>query len=649
MGFDALDNSVEVDGIDHGREILISGNLCLTKLVPECQFTCGDIIVIPSSLDSFSDNNWFFVKGFVYELDADGECDLRVYGWLVFSNESVEAKLNNGDFRNLCTGMSVSRSYFVDQIFNGLEKIGNINDYCSDGDRDSVLLEALKIEEMFTLKPLQAKLFEFLTNRSGFFARGGNKELFDEFRQYVMSYEGGRSMPYYRGVPLIRGRFLDWMLSLTEDDCGKCLEILEFVSRFDVFMRLIGELGYNGEKCVIRPVSVFNVLINAGETDLFKFMFDCAGNDFSTGLCDGGFDFVRIFKEKGVDFLNKLIDLLEREKLSKVDGVRTKSKGELYGDPDFYVSRPEFPEIPLSVDNPHSFIVEGATGCAKASEGDPCKFCTNTLKSRHFKSVSLGVFINRLHRVLTEMSSENLKEIRKIFLSGADLLAIPKDKLLKMLWLIKTTFTGSFVKIEGFANVPSVLKMSREDLVQLKKAGLTMLYIGGETGDDVTLETMNKGQTKADVIAACKILGEVGIETSCFVMPGLGGYLRTVENAWETADMIEKGQPDYVNVLPLTNPPQECVDAINADPYDRLLTPDEIREEILRMVRHLREFSVNSRGYGWRRRVRVQAYDPDLARKAAVTPLVFRQNFYSGQGYLDFKRHSEGLGMLDEE
>ena len=90
-----------------------------------------------------------------------------------------------------------------------------------------------------------------------------------------------------------------------------------------------------------------------------------------------------------------------------------------------------------------------------------------------------------------------------------------------------------------------------EELKELALSGLNMVYIGFESGDDITLKRIKKGANKEKTIDAMRKLKEAGIKVSGMVLLGVGGKERSFVHAYETADMLSQGDPDYVGLLSL--------------------------------------------------------------------------------------------------
>ena len=79
-------------------------------------------------------------------------------------------------------------------------------------------------------------------------------------------------------------------------------------------------------------------------------------------------------------------------------------------------------------------------------------------------------------------------------------------------------------------------------------AGLDRIHSGFESGSDNVLAFINKGYTKAQEIEAGRKVKDSGIELSIYYMPGAGGRALSDENAFETADVVNQINPDFVRI-----------------------------------------------------------------------------------------------------
>jgi histone acetyltransferase (RNA polymerase elongator complex component) len=97
----------------------------------------------------------------------------------------------------------------------------------------------------------------------------------------------------------------------------------------------------------------------------------------------------------------------------------------------------------------------------------------------------------------------------------------------------------------------NILKKSPEDLKKLYNAGLTMFYIGIESGSDIILKKVTKGATGKTIIKACQKAKDAGYTISCMVILGLGGKTYSKQHIEDTARVLSVAAPDYVGALTL--------------------------------------------------------------------------------------------------
>jgi radical SAM superfamily enzyme YgiQ (UPF0313 family) len=98
----------------------------------------------------------------------------------------------------------------------------------------------------------------------------------------------------------------------------------------------------------------------------------------------------------------------------------------------------------------------------------------------------------------------------------------------------------------------NILEKSADELRALREAGLTRLYIGPESGDDLTLKRIAKGSTFEEHVEAAHKAHAAGLELSVIVMLGVAGTERSREHAEKTAELITAMDPAYLAALTTT-------------------------------------------------------------------------------------------------
>jgi len=139
------------------------------------------------------------------------------------------------------------------------------------------------------------------------------------------------------------------------------------------------------------------------------------------------------------------------------------------------------------------------------------------------------------------------QESDSVFLQDANTVALSFGKLLEVLQYLKEKLP-QVKRVTSYGRVDSLAKFSTAELSKLREAGLNRIHSGYESGSDKVLEFIHKGYTKAQSIDAGRKIKSAGIELSIYFMPGVGGRALKEDNALETADVINKVNPDFVRI-----------------------------------------------------------------------------------------------------
>ena len=134
-----------------------------------------------------------------------------------------------------------------------------------------------------------------------------------------------------------------------------------------------------------------------------------------------------------------------------------------------------------------------------------------------------------------------------VFLQDANTMVLSFEKLYEILVYLKEKLPG-VKRVTTYGRVDSISKFTKKQLADLKEAGLNRIHSGYESGSDRVLALLNKGYTKEMEIDAGQKVKEAGIELSIYYMPGSGGIELSLDNAMETADVINKINPDFVRI-----------------------------------------------------------------------------------------------------
>lgn len=191
----------------------------------------------------------------------------------------------------------------------------------------------------------------------------------------------------------------------------------------------------------------------------------------------------------------------------------------------------------------HSIIFQITKGCS----WNRCIFC-EMYKTKNFKVKSFEVIKNEI-----ESFKGLVNNPVKIFLADGDAFILSTEKLLKIIDVIKSVFP-KIQRISAYALPKNINSKSNEELKQLYDAGLKLLYIGLESGDDELLKIVNKGETFNSSLDAMLKLKLSGIKSSVMILNGLGGKNYSTQHAENSIILLNKSQPEYFSTLVLSFP-----------------------------------------------------------------------------------------------
>lgn len=187
----------------------------------------------------------------------------------------------------------------------------------------------------------------------------------------------------------------------------------------------------------------------------------------------------------------------------------------------------------------NSILLQVTVGCSH----NKCTFCP-AYKEKKFRIKSTDEVEEDILEASRYRSSE------KIFLCDGDALIIPQAKLVQILNSIKRNMKG-IKRVGTYANAKSILRKSLDELIELKNLGISIVYLGVETGSPDLLQKIKKGITCAQMVQAGRLIKEAGIMLSTTVILGLGGNEKSIEHAIETAKILSEIDPAFASALTL--------------------------------------------------------------------------------------------------
>ncbi|AMQ87384.1 radical SAM protein [Marinobacter sp. LQ44] len=153
-------------------------------------------------------------------------------------------------------------------------------------------------------------------------------------------------------------------------------------------------------------------------------------------------------------------------------------------------------------------------------------------------------------------AAEAFESVPRVFLADGDAMVLPTRRLLEILADLKQALPG-LRRVSSYCLPRNLAKKSVEELVELREAGLGILYVGMESGDDEVLRRINKGETWESTRSALAKIKQAGLTSSVMVLNGLGGELLSRQHAINTATLCNETQPDYLSTLVVSFPQGE--------------------------------------------------------------------------------------------
>jgi len=186
----------------------------------------------------------------------------------------------------------------------------------------------------------------------------------------------------------------------------------------------------------------------------------------------------------------------------------------------------------------YSILLQVTVGCSH----NKCTFC-GTYTGKRFR-------IKEDRMILSDIlfASKYMKRQDRVFLMDGDALIIPQKRLMWILDRIREHLPW-VRRVGSYANAKSIKMKSPEELIQLKKNGLGILYLGVETGDAELLKEIRKGTSAENLINMGRKVRDAGIKLSVTVLLGIAGRQRSLEHARATGELLSAMDPNYVGAL----------------------------------------------------------------------------------------------------
>jgi radical SAM superfamily enzyme YgiQ (UPF0313 family) len=190
----------------------------------------------------------------------------------------------------------------------------------------------------------------------------------------------------------------------------------------------------------------------------------------------------------------------------------------------------------------HSYILQATVGCS----WNHCTYC-DMYRDKQFRVRDLAETLADVRAAGAAHGSE----VDKVFVADGDALVLELEHWEAILDACRDAFPR-LRRVSAYATAMNVIAKSPDELARLRTLGLELLYMGPETGDEVTFKRIAKGATFEDHVRAAEKAHAAGIEVSAIFLLGAGGVARSAEHAEGSARLITAMDPAFVSALTLT-------------------------------------------------------------------------------------------------
>ena len=189
-----------------------------------------------------------------------------------------------------------------------------------------------------------------------------------------------------------------------------------------------------------------------------------------------------------------------------------------------------------------AYILQATIGCS----WNHCTYC-DMYRDKAFR-------VRELEETLADIRSAGDDfggKVGKVFVADGDALVLDMAHWEAILAACQEAFPNA-KRVSAYATAMNVIEKSPEELRRLRELGLSLLYMGPETGDDLTFKRIAKGSNFDEHVNAARRAHDAGMQLSAIFLLGAGGAERSQQHAEASAKLITAMDPEFVSALTLT-------------------------------------------------------------------------------------------------
>lgn len=187
-----------------------------------------------------------------------------------------------------------------------------------------------------------------------------------------------------------------------------------------------------------------------------------------------------------------------------------------------------------------SLILQVTNGCS----WNRCTFCEMYTAPQKKFSVKLQ---SEIESELQQVAATG-HPVRRVFLADGDAVTLSFRRLKEILLAIRQHLPD-VQRISSYCLPRNLKNKSVKELSELQQLGLSLMYVGCESGDDLVLEKIEKGETYASSLDALHKIKGAGMKSSVMILNGLGGQQYSEQHAINSARLMNDTQPEFLSTL----------------------------------------------------------------------------------------------------
>ena len=192
-----------------------------------------------------------------------------------------------------------------------------------------------------------------------------------------------------------------------------------------------------------------------------------------------------------------------------------------------------------------SLILQVTIGCS----WNRCTFC-EMYQDKSFRVRPIGDIEDELDEVV---AAGGARYVRDVFLADGDAMTLPTGVLERILDAIRERFPR-VRRVSSYCLPRNIRGKTVDALARLRSKGLSLVYVGCESGSDTVLSAVCKGETFESSLDALNKLQDAGIKRSVMILIGLGGRNCSEEHATRSAALCSEARPEFLSLLTTSFP-----------------------------------------------------------------------------------------------